>query len=38
MAGKIKAGGVPIKRKRFEPGFKKDIVKLYINGDRTCTS
>lgn len=37
MAGKIKAGGVQMKGKRFEPEFKKDIVKLYINGDRTCS-
>lgn len=26
-----------MKGKRFEPEFKKDIVKLYINGDRTCS-
>jgi len=24
--------------KRFDPEFKKDIVKLYTNGDRTCAS
>lgn len=38
MADKIKARGVQMKGKRFEPGFKKDIVKLYINGDRACSS
>ena len=27
-----------MKGKRFDSEFKKDIVKLYINGERTCTS
>ena len=27
-----------MKEKRFDSEFKKDIVKLYINGERTCTS
>lgn len=27
-----------MKGKRFDPEFKKDIVKLYTHGDRTCTS
>lgn len=27
-----------MKRKRFDPDFKKDIVKLYINEERTCPS
>ena len=38
MAGKIKPGGVLMKGKRFDSEFKKDIVKLYINGERTCPS
>jgi len=38
MAGTIKPGGVLMKGKRFDPEFKKDIVKLYINGERTCPS
>ncbi len=27
-----------MKGKRFDSEFKKDIVKLYINGERTCPS
>ena len=27
-----------MKGKRFDPEFKKDIVKLYITGERTCPS
>lgn len=27
-----------MKGKRFDPEFKKDIVNLYINGVRTCSS
>lgn len=27
-----------MKGKRFDSEFKKDIVKLYINGERTCNS
>jgi transposase len=27
-----------MKGKRFDSAFKKDIVKLYINGERTCPS
>ncbi|MBP2643811.1 MAG: hypothetical protein H6Q67_1698, partial [Firmicutes bacterium] len=38
MAGKIKPGGVLMKGKRFDAQFKKDIVKLYLNGERTCPS
>ena len=38
MAGKIKPGGVLMKGIRFDSEFKKDIVKLYINGERTCPS
>lgn len=38
MVGTIKPGGVLMKGKRFAPEFKKDIVKLYINGERTCPS
>jgi transposase len=38
MTGKIKPGGVVMRGKRFDPEFKKDIVKLYINGERTCPS
>jgi transposase len=38
MAGKINPGSVRMKGKRFDPDFKKDIAKLYINGDRSCAS
>jgi len=27
-----------MKGKRFDPEFKKDVVKLYLSGSRTCAS
>ena len=38
MVGKITMEVSEMKGKRFDPDFKKDIVQLHINGNRTCIS
>jgi transposase len=38
MVDKMNHGGVPMKSKRFDHAFKKDIAQLYISGNRSCAS